>query len=122
VGRWLTEDGGGVIEIYSCSGGLCGRIVGMREPLNPDGSIARDHAGTPKCGLTLLRDSRQDEPGRWSGHITNPEDGTTWNCTLRVGEDGRLRLRGYVAVPLLGQTQTWSPFRGRLGPDCSMID
>ena len=41
---------------------------------------------------------------------------------LRVAHDipGRLRLRGYVLVPVLGATQTWTPYKGMVTPDCRM--
>ena len=35
-------------------------------------------------------------------------DGETYRCTMRVREDGSLRVRGYVGVPLLGKTQIWT--------------
>jgi uncharacterized protein (DUF2147 family) len=119
VGSWLTEDGRGVIQIYVCADGvLCGRIIGMKEP-DPSDS-RRDRGGAGRCGLVLLRDARETEPGVWFGKITNPEDGSVWNCTLRVDEYGQLRLRGYVLVPLLGQTQVWKPYGGSLSHDCRM--
>ena len=120
VGRWLTEDRGGVIEIAPCGEALCGRIVGMTEPVRPDGSVQTDIKGRPKCGLTILQRATQTKPGQWSGHITNPDDGTDWGCELSVDAAGRLHLRGYLLVPLLGETQTWTPYTGPIGADCRM--
>jgi uncharacterized protein (DUF2147 family) len=120
VGRWLTEDRGGVIDIAPCGGSLCGRIVGLSEPTGPDGKPKTDNQGRPKCGLTILHDTSQTDPGRWAGHITNPDDGTDWNCVLSVDAERRLRLRGYVLLPVLGQTQVWTPYAGRLGAECRM--
>jgi uncharacterized protein (DUF2147 family) len=120
VGRWLTEDRGGVIEIYSCGAALCGRIVGMTEPLRPDGKPQTDNTGRPKCGLTILHASVPTEPDEWAGRITDPDDGSDWHCVLSVDAEGRLHLRGYVLLPLLGQTQIWTPYTGRLGADCRM--
>ena len=34
--------------------------------------------------------------------------------------DGHLLLRGYVLLPLLGQTQTWTRYTGKLAADCAM--
>ncbi|MCW3474424.1 DUF2147 domain-containing protein [Limobrevibacterium gyesilva] len=120
AGQWLTEDGGGVIEVAACGNALCGRIVGMAEPVLPDGRTPVDYAGQPKCGLTILRDAVESDPGVWTGRITNPEDGSVWHCTLSVDEEGRLHLRGYVLVPLLGRTQIWRPYTGSIGPGCRM--
>jgi uncharacterized protein (DUF2147 family) len=116
VGRWLTEDHGGVID--PCGASLCGRIVGLAEPTGPDGKPRTDNQGRPKCGLTILHQTIQTEPGHWAGRIINPDDGTDWNCVLSVDAEGRLHLRGYVLLPVLGQTQVWTPYPGRLAADC----
>ncbi len=118
-GLWLTQDRDGVIEVRPCDNGLCGRIAGMREPVHPDGSIPADPQGHPMCGLTILH-AVADGPGHWSGEITDPTDGSNWNCTLHLDATGNLKLRGYLLVPLLGQTQTWTPFTGTLGDGCAI--
>jgi uncharacterized protein (DUF2147 family) len=109
-----------VIEIAPCGAALCGRIEGLGAPRQPDGTVPRDVKGVPKCGLTILHDvvPSGDE---WSGIITNPDDGTDWHCTLSVDDQGRLHLRGYVLVPLFGQTQIWPRFLGELGTDCAIM-
>ena len=53
-GLWLVEDGTGVIEITACGESVCGRIVGMRQPIGPNGSVPTDTHGTPMCGLSIL--------------------------------------------------------------------
>lgn len=116
LGRWLTQDHDGVIEIARCGEAICGRIVGVDTPRLANGDVPRDSKGRPQCGLAILN-ARPDGAG-WAGTITDPSDGTEWNCTLRLGADGTLRLRGYVLVPLLGATQSWTRYTGALGPDC----
>jgi uncharacterized protein (DUF2147 family) len=118
-GNWLTEDRSGVIAIAPCEAGLCGRIVGMSEPRRPDGSVSTDKQGHPMCGLTILH-AAPDGPGRWSGEITNPDTGTAWHCTLSLDAAGHLRLRGYVLLPLFGQTQTWTRTAAPPRADCAM--
>src|SRR6185312_7823410 len=99
---------------------VCGRIAGMDQARRPNGGIPVDVDGRPQCGLTILRGVTETSPGRWEGRITDPEEGSTWRCTLRIDEAGRLNLRGYVLVPALGRTQIWTRYGGRLGPDCAM--
>jgi uncharacterized protein (DUF2147 family) len=118
IGRWMLEDGDGVIEIAPCPAGLCGRLVGLGGAGRGE-PPAIDWQGRPRCGLTIL-EAAQSEPGRWDGRITNPEDGTSWHCAFWVDEAGRLNLRGYVLVPLLGQTQVWTRHTGALGTDCTI--
>ncbi len=119
AGNWLTEDGEGVIAIAPCPGGLCGRIVGIGD-FGPTGT-PRDWQGRPQCGLQIINDLVQAEPGLWAGTITNPEDGRVYQARLSRDPDGRLRLRGYLGIPLFGATQFWRPYAGGLAADCRML-
>ncbi len=92
----------------------------MSEIVRPDGRVPTDPHGTPQCGLTILRATGQDDSGVWKGRIENPADGTTWRCEIWDDPDG-LHLRGYVVLPLLGQTQLWKHYAGRVGSDCRML-
>ena len=44
----------------------------------------------------------------------------TYDATISLGQDGDLRLHGYVGLPLFGETQRWSPFTGRTFADCRL--
>jgi uncharacterized protein (DUF2147 family) len=119
-GNWWTEDRSGVIAITPCREGLCGRIVGQPNIRDANGRIPLDVNGVPHCGLTILRGAPTGEEGVFRGTITNPDDGKIWHCEFWLGADGQLRLRGYVLLPLLGQTQAWTKFTGHLAKDCSL--
>jgi uncharacterized protein (DUF2147 family) len=118
-GLWLSQDHDAVIAIGPCEGGLCGRIVGMSEPRGKDGSVPADPQGHPMCGLNILH-AEPDGPDRWSGRITDPEDGSNWRCILSFESPDRLLLHGYVLVPMFGRTQTWTRYGGRVDDDCRM--
>ena len=119
-GLWWTQDHSGVIGIAPCGQALCGRIIGQPQILDPKGQVPVDINGVPQCGLGILRGEPTDEPGHFRGTITNPDDGKNWHCEFWVGEDNKLRLRGYVVLPLFGQTQIWPPFSGHVAADCSL--
>ena len=114
LGRWLSESGKGVIEIYPCADKLCGRLFWLSDPIR-DGAPAVDRNNPdaaqrqrPLCGLTILRDFRQLEPNRWGdGFIYSPENGKTYHATLALDSDV-LKLRGYIGIPLIGETQSWT--------------
>jgi uncharacterized protein (DUF2147 family) len=116
-GLWKIEDGTAIVSIARCDDGLCGAIVGMSDPVDKSGHVAVDHRGTPLCGLTILHAKQPASGYVWQGHIINPNDGSDWTCEVWSDADG-LHLRGYVLVPLLGQTQTWRKYRGNVTPDC----
>jgi uncharacterized protein (DUF2147 family) len=47
--------------------------------------------------------------GTWaSGSIYDAATGNTYTCHLAPDGDDRRRLRGYVGIPLLGRTTTWT--------------
>jgi uncharacterized protein (DUF2147 family) len=123
AGLWLTENRGGVIDIASCGDAgtatLCGRIVGLAE-FEADGSAPRDWRGGTQCGLRIIEDARLTSDGVWEGRITDPRDGRVYGAELRLDETGRLRLRGYLGLPLLGSTQLWTRYTGGLTRDCHL--
>jgi uncharacterized protein (DUF2147 family) len=116
TGLWFTPDHGGVVQIRPCGDDLCGVIVGVTA--SPTGAMPRDVSGEPQCHLTLLRDLRLRDDGRWHGTVRNPEDGQVYDAEIWLPEDGMMRLRGYVGVSLLGETQSWQRFNGAVQPDC----
>jgi uncharacterized protein (DUF2147 family) len=116
VGSWLTEGADGVIAIAPCGDALCGRIIGIRR--RPGEPMPRDVHGAPQCGLTILKDERPTAEGDWLGEITDPRDGRVYRAKLWLDARGRLRVRGFLGLPLFGQTQTWRRFTGTIGPEC----
>jgi uncharacterized protein (DUF2147 family) len=120
AGLWLTQDHTGVVRIAPCGEGFCGRIVGMLQPRNSDGSASLDSKGQPLCGLTILNAAMPTNSGESEARITDPDNGKVYDGRLSVDAQGRLHLRGYVLTPLLGETQIWTRYGGQTGPDCRM--
>jgi uncharacterized protein (DUF2147 family) len=118
VGLWATEGAKGQVRIETCGEKLCGKIVALAEPNYPDGKpkIDRNNPDAalrerPIVGLPILRDfgPEKGEANKWSGGtIYDPESGSTYKCTMTLQADGTLEVRGYVGMPLLGRSQTWT--------------
>jgi len=117
VGFWMTEGGKSRVEITQCGEMLCGTIVWLKEPLDEDGKEKVDKNNPDEMlktrklvGLKLLNGFIPgNEPGEWvKGTIYNPEDGDTYKCTMRLNDEGNLKVRGYVGIPLFGKTQIWT--------------
>jgi uncharacterized protein (DUF2147 family) len=117
TGLWLTRDRDGVIAISPCAGGLCARIAGVFLD-NPGDKMPLDYRGVSQCGLKLITDARQIQPNLWKGHILDPRNGNIYGVELHLDPGGNLALRGFLGIPLLGQTQTWTRFTGKLPADC----
>lgn len=115
-GVWLTESGSAHVEIGGCGEVLCGKIVWLREPLDTAGQPKTDKENPDPAkrertilGLAMLDGFRPAGEGKWGdGTIYNPEDGKTYSCTMSLENDGTLRVRGYVGLPILGKTQVWT--------------
>jgi len=120
VGRWLTQDKEAVIAIEPCSGGLCGQIIGVTLD-HPNDPFPTDSQGRSQCGLTIIRAGAvPDGELNWSARITDPRDGKIYQARLRLDDQHRLRVRGYIGIPLLGRTEVWTPFHAEIGGDCRL--
>jgi uncharacterized protein (DUF2147 family) len=114
-GPWLSENRRGVIDIYPCGDKVCGRLVWLIQPLAAGKPVLDDKNPKPelrdrtRCNLVMLGDFRQLEPQRWGdGWIYDPDSGKTYSATMFLENAGVLQLRGYVGLPLFGETQTWT--------------
>jgi uncharacterized protein (DUF2147 family) len=114
IGRWLTQDGDGVLAVAPCGDGLCVRIVGSAKVPMP-----RDWEGRSQCNLQIA-ELTQSSPGAWQGNITDPRSGRVYDVRMAPVDNDHLSLRGFVFVPLLGSTQIWSRFTGHVTEDCRM--
>ena len=119
AGDWLTEGGDGIIQIAPCAAGLCGRVVGISRAEGEPMPV--DVKGAPQCGLTILTINPQAEGGVWHGEVTDPRDGTAYKAEVRMNARGQLLMRGYILIPLLGQTQVWQRFIGHIGEECRFV-
>lgn len=62
----------------------------------------------PLAGMVILSGLKAKESHWGNGRILDPENGKTYNCSMRLAENGkRLNVNGYKGIPLLGRSQTW---------------
>jgi uncharacterized protein (DUF2147 family) len=120
-GTWWTQDHDGVVQIAPCNTGLCGTVVGITG-FQPDGSPPQDLHGHSRCRLRIIPGGTFDVDGIWNARITDPNDDKTYTIQLRLDDDGHLRMRGYIGIPLFGRTVYWTRFEGHLTPDCHVQD
>jgi uncharacterized protein (DUF2147 family) len=122
VGAWITAGNDAVIDIYQCGDALCGAISGI--VVAPTDKTPVDWQGQSQCGLVIVRtaaEPAQDATRAWFGSITNPRNGSVYHARLMLNPDGDLLLRGYVGLPMFGETQTWTRYEGaNLPPNCRL--
>jgi len=124
-GRWLTQDEGGVVEVYRCGDAFCGRLIWFRMQSLHDNPQALDvHNPTvglrnkPLCGLVILSGFTPDGQDQWSGGSAyDPESGRTYSGEMTLKPDGHLSLRGYIGISLFGRSEEWTPYTQPI-PSC----
>ncbi len=107
-----------MFEIKDCGSTICGRLIAMRYR----GAMPTDNHGAPQCGLMMLTGfvRSQNDPERWSGMILDPEKGRRYHAQIWSPEPGLLKLRGYLLLPLFGQTQRWTRYTGAIDAGCHL--
>jgi uncharacterized protein (DUF2147 family) len=113
-GTWLSGDGDGWIEITQTGSGLSGIIRGSpnSDDDRPDTDAKNPNPALrsrPLIGLELFEGLSWDGDGRWAGGtIYDPNSGKTYRCIITWVDENTLKVRGYVGVPMLGRTETWT--------------
>jgi uncharacterized protein (DUF2147 family) len=114
TGVWLTQAGDARVRVSKCGGGICGVIVGLKQPIdpatgkpqvddkNPNPALAR----RPMIGLPLFSGMHATGPGKWSGQIYNSDDGSTYASNVSVTGPDTLRVEGCVGMLCGGETWT----------------
>ena len=106
-GTWLLANKVAV-QVFDCSGLLCGRIVWLAQPRSADGQPDLDHRNPdpalqqrPLCGLTIIWGLQPNGPSQWaSGYLYDPEDGATYDVTAELTDPNRISARVYRGTAL----------------------
>ncbi len=111
LGLWRTADQGGLVQLFACGAGLCGRIAGgpgldahpeARDAQNKDPALRTRLLK----GLVFLT-GFAGGPAAWSGgQIYRPGNGATYSGSIALVDADTLRLTGCIVRPFC-QTQTW---------------
>jgi hypothetical protein len=68
-----------------------------------------DQKDAPMLGLTIVKGMKRDGYKYEEGSILDPRDGTVYHAEMEMSPDGqKLFVRGYLGIPLFGQTQVWT--------------
>ena len=116
VGVWEPSHGKARVKIDKIGNKFYGKIVWLKEPNdpetgepkldknNPDASVRN----APLKGYRILKDFQYKGKGEWAdGTIYDPENGSTYNCVIKMKDDNTLDIRGFVGVKALGRTDVW---------------
>ncbi|MDI1261901.1 MAG: DUF2147 domain-containing protein [bacterium] len=113
-GTWLTQAGDARVRVSKCGGGICGVIVGLKDPIDPNtGKPQVDDKNPnpalkkrPMIGLPLFSGMHATGPGKWTGQIYNADDGSTYASNVSMARPDTLRVEGCVGALCGGEN--WS--------------
>ncbi len=116
VGVWEPSNGKVKVKIDKIGDKFYGKIVWLKAPIdpktkkpkvdknNPDPKLRK----TPLKGFRLLKDFTYTGKNEWSnGTIYDPENGSTYSCTIKMTDVNTLDIRGYIGISALGRTDVW---------------
>ena len=118
VGLWKNiDDVSGkprsLIRITESNGTLQGKIekvfLAPNEDQNPTCEKCEGRLkGAPVIGLVILTGLKKDGDGYAGGQILDPDSGNVYRSKVQLIDSGKkLRVRGYIGVPMLGRSQIW---------------
>jgi uncharacterized protein (DUF2147 family) len=105
AGRWLSASGNVEVTIQPCGAALCGDVTRVFAN-NSMERLGAAKVAPARVGLRILSGLRLDGDA-WRGRIYDREQGRTYDCRIALGGPDTLAVRGYIALPVFGRTQTW---------------
>jgi len=103
AGLWYDHTGRSAIKISNCGEGLCGRIAWLK-----------DSAHKSVCGTDIIGGVEKVGNAYDNGWIYSPEKGRKFDVELKLLNENKLRVKGYVGTKLLSKTFVWNRAPGNL--------
>ena len=123
LGKWWNEEKDGQIEIYSCDGKYCGKVIWLQEPNYP-ANDPEGMGGQPKADRKNPDPAKRRQPilgynvvwgfthageNLWEGgFIYNPREGKTYKCRMTLETSNHLKVMGFLGIALIGKTNNWT--------------
>jgi len=115
LGEWWTQDNEGRVRFtQDPDGTFRGTTTCCSRPDEPDKDI---HNPDPKLrdrstvGIVIIWKLAYEDGEYARGYVYNPRDGKTYRFAAEIVDDDSVRVRGYLLIPLLGQSQVWKRAR-----------
>ncbi len=111
-GVWRHPDNGSLVQMYKCGGGLCAKIVEVRDATrkddkNPDPALRK----RPIKGIVIMNGARKSGDNKWKGRLYNTQDGKTYDGVVTVKSGQALDLEGCVLGGMVCRGVTWARVR-----------
>ena len=104
IGLYWSPEKDAKIEIYLKDKRYFGKFVWLANPKKDINNPVKALQNRDVMGLELLMGFSYDDGVYPGGEIYDPKSGKTYSCKMSL-EEGKLKVRGYVGVSLLGRTE-----------------
>jgi uncharacterized protein (DUF2147 family) len=115
AGTWFTGDKKGKVKIVNCGGAICGSLVWLQEPNDPETHQPKtdkhnadaSKQGRPLLGIPIVLSMKPSGADSWQGQVYNAEDGNTYSGSFTLTGANSAELKGCVMGGLICKSQTW---------------
>jgi len=116
LGIWLTGDKKGKVHVVNCGGALCGKLVWLAEPIDPETNKPKtdnknadaNKRSRPLLGISIVLDMKPSgTPDKWEGRVYNSRDGQTYSGSFTMTGPNSAELKGCVAT-IFCKSESWT--------------
>ena len=116
VGTWLTGDKKGKVKIVNCGGAICGSLMWLAEPNDPETHQPKtdkhnadaSKQGRPLIGIPIVLSMKPGGGDVWQGQVYNAEDGGTYSGSFTMTGANSATSRAASWAGLICKSQTWT--------------
>lgn len=114
LGQWETYDDKtntkkAIIEIYKQEDAYFAKIV--KNFVRAEDAVCEKCEGAkhnqPIIGLVIIENLKENDDEFDGGTILDPQSGDVYKCYLKLIEENKLKVRGFIGFSLIGRTQYW---------------
>ncbi len=115
IGKWHTIDDVtgkvvSVVEIFEHNNKIYGKVQEIFNPKTRN-RVCENCPGEDKnktiLGLTIIKGLEKDGESYCNGKILDPKTGKLYKCSIALEGKDKLKVHGYIGIPLFGRTQYW---------------
>lgn len=111
LGEWWTENNEGRVRItrdkegyYRGTTSCC---AGKGKPAIDVNNPKPELRNRSTLGIVIIWKLKYEDGEYVDGYVYNPRDGKTYRLEMKMIDRDTLKIRGYLGISLLGQSQVW---------------
>lgn len=114
-GKWENRDEetnkvDSVIEVYEKNGKAFAKIIEITDKNRQDAQCDKcsgKRKDNPILGMNILTGLKKDGDEWSGGKILDPKNGKEYKCYIKLDNDNKLKIRGYIGFAAFGRTAYW---------------